>query len=120
MKRLFDKIYFSAELLSSEVIISGEQNLIKFLISDAIAMTEIDKVEFRLRAVDRTDVTKATIIDWETFVETNYEDIYTIEVTPTITYTLATTDKIIADIKITDKNNNVFYLTNNSFKTKVL
>ena len=79
MKRLFDKIYFSAELLSSEVIISGEQNLIKFLISDAIANTEIKDIEFRLRTIDRTEKTIAVIIDWTTFTKTGNEDIYEIE-----------------------------------------
>lgn len=120
MKRLFDKIYFSAELLSSETILSGQQNLIKFLISDAIGMTEISNVEFRLRVVDRTDVTKATLVDWTPFEETSYEDIYIIETTPTFTAITDTTAKTVADIKIEDINGNVFYLQNNNFKAKVL
>jgi len=120
MKRLFDKVYFSAELLSSETILSGEQNLIKFLISDTIGMTEIDTIEFRLRNVDRDNTTKQVIIEWTPFVETSYEDIYSIEITPVFTISTIATDKTIADIKITDIDGNVFYLVNTSFKPKVL
>lgn len=120
MKRLFDKVYFSAELLSSETVISGKQNLIKFLISDTIGMTEIDTIEFRLRNVDRTDITKAIIIDWTEFIITEYEDIYKIETTPTFTAITVTTDKTIADIKVTDTDGNVHILTNTTFKLKVL
>lgn len=120
MKRLFDKIYFSAELLSSETIISGQQNLIKFLVSDAIGMTEISEVEFRLRTADRTDKTVATLINWTAFDETIYNDVYKIEITPTFTLSADTTLKVIADIKVTDIDGNVFYLQNTSFKPKVL
>lgn len=120
MKRLFDKVYFSAELLSSETILSGQQNLIKFLISDTIGMTEIDTVEFRLRNVDRTDLTKNTIIPWTEFETTEYEDIYKIETTPVFTAITVTTDKTVADIKVTDTDGNVYILTNALFKLKVL
>ena len=120
MKRIFDKIYFSAELLSSETILSGQQNLIRFLISDAIANTEIKSIEFRLRTVDRTDKTLTTLIDWIAFIGTNNEDIYEIETTPTFTAPTDTTTKVTADIKITDIDDNIFYIQNNTFKIKVL
>lgn len=120
MKRLFDKIYFSAELLSSETILSGQQNLIRFLISDAIANTEIKNIEFRVRTVDRTEKTLATLIEWTAFTETINEDIFEIEITPTFTAPTDTTTKVIADIKIEDINDNIFYIQNNTFKIKVL
>lgn len=120
MKRLFDKIYFSAELLSSETILSGQQNLIRFLISDAIANTEIKNIEFRLRIVDRTDKTLTTLINWITFTETSSEDIFEIEITPTFTAPTDTTTKVIADIKIIDIEDNIFYIQNNTFKIRVL
>lgn len=120
MKRLFDKIYFSAELLSSETILSGQQNLIRFLISDAIANTEIKNIEFRLRTIDRTEKTLATLIEWTAFTETINEDIFEIEITPTFTAPTDTTTKVIADIKIEDINGNIFYIQNNTFKIRVL
>jgi hypothetical protein len=120
MKRLFDKIYFSAELLSSETILSGQQNIIRFLISDAIANTEIKNIEFRLRMVDRTEKTLATLIEWTAFTETINEDIFEIEITPTFTAPTDTTTKVIADIKIIDIDDNTFYIQNNTFKIKVL
>ena len=119
MKRLFDKIYFSAELLSSEVIVSDQKNLIRFLISDTISSTEVSSAEFRIRVVDRTDVTKATIISWTPFEETE-PDIYEINSTPTFVKPTDTTLRTIAEIKITDNDSNVFYLQVNSFNLKVL
>lgn len=120
MKRLFDKVYFSAELLSSEYIVSGVQNEVKFLISDTIGQTEIDTVSFRLRTVkttDRTEATVTTILNWTDLDVTN-EDRFNVQFTPT--FVNASDIKVIADIKVTDLQGNVYYLTNSLFKLKVL
>jgi len=120
MKRLFDKVYFSSELLSDKVLVGGStQNLLKFLVADTISATEVQTIELKIQAPsDARGEEPTTIVDWTTLIQdSENKDIYTenILIEATEDY-----DTVQGVIKITDIDNNVYYNHYDSFAIKVL
>lgn len=119
MKRLFDKIYFSSELLSDKVLVGGdEQNLLKFLIADTISATEIKEVQLKLQVPStvRGD-SPEVLLDWETFTQ-DTDNINIFEKEVILTFVEEHTD-ITALIKITDIDDNIYYNEYTNFVGKV-
>ena len=120
MKRLFDKVYFSSELLSDKVLVGGNtQNLLKFLIADTISATEVLSIELKVEAPsDSREGEPTSIIDWTTLTQdSDNKDIYSVELIINSTEAYETIQGVI---KITDINNNVYYNHYDSFSIKVL
>lgn len=120
MKRLFDKIYFSSELLSDKVLVGGNnKNLLKFLIADTISATEIDQVELKLQAPSTERGGLPTLVlDWEILTkDTDNINIFEKEITFTETESITDIEGVI---KITDTKGNVFYNHYKPFELKVL
>jgi len=120
MKRLFDKVYFSSELLSDKVLVGGStQNLLKFLVADTISATEVQTIELKIQAPSESRGGLPTVIvDWTTLTrDSENKDIYTesILIEATEDY-----DIIQGVIKITDIDSNVYYNHYDSFAIKVL
>ena len=103
---IFDKINFILNILSSNIIISGKQNLLKIFVADTIADTEIQKVEFRLLEKDGRN-TSVIIIDWTEMTAIN--TFYSHEFTPTLTKN----SPILLQVKVTDTEDNNYLLTSN-------
>lgn len=103
---IFDKINFILNILSSNTIISGQQNLLKIFVADTIADTDIDTVQFRILEKDGRN-TSVVIIDWtEMTPQTTF---YTNEFTPTYTKTT----QLLLQVKVTDIDGNNYLLTSN-------
>jgi len=120
MKRLFDKVYFSSELLSDKVLVGGNtQNLLKFLIADTISATEVLSIELKVEAPSDSRGGEPTIIiAWTTLTQdSDNKDIYSKEILVEATEDY---DTIQGVIKITDTKNNVYYNHYDSFSLKVL
>ena len=120
MKRLFDKVYFSSELLSDKVLVGGNtQNLLKFLIADTISATEVQSIELKIEAPSEArEGEPTTIVDYTNLTQDlSNKDIYSEEITITSLEDYSTIQGII---KITDKDNNVYYNHYDSFSLKVL
>lgn len=103
---IFDKINFILNILSSNTVISGKQNLLKIFVADTIADTEIQTVEFRLLEKDGRNAS-VTIIDWTEMTAIN--TFYSYEYTPTLTKNIP----ILLQVKVTDANDNNYLLTAN-------
>lgn len=119
MKRLFDKVYFSSELLSDKILVGGNtQNLLKFLVADTISETAIQEVQVKFikdgegREALPTNVTPYIVLTQDI----DNEDIFTINYT--ISETVASTG-ITAKLKIIDTNGNTHYNFINNFEIKV-
>jgi len=120
MKRLFDKVYFSSELLSDKFLVGGStQNLLKFLVADTISATEVSTVEIKIEAPsEERGGDPVTLLDWTTLTQDSdniniYEESVTLEFTEEY-------EQVQALIKITDTNGNVYYNHYDSYETKVL
>ena len=119
MKRLFDKVYFSSELLSDKILVGGNtQNLLKFLVADTISETLVQEVQVKFvqigegRETVSTDITPYIALTQDT----DNEDIFSIN------YLLAQPTElsgITAKLKILDENGNTHYNFINNFEIKV-
>lgn len=76
----FNRQYFVADILSSDTLISGEQNLIKIYVSDLISNTEIANVFITLATGSRTPVAVVgkTLMDFD-------GKFYSLSFVPTVT-----------------------------------
>lgn len=102
----FDKINFVLNVLSSEVVLKGKQNLIKLFIVDSIADTQISEVEYKLQINDGRNA--ATIIqDWATLEQLG--DFFTDTYTPTF----QTKSNIELLVRITDTDGNIYAMSHN-------
>ncbi len=102
----FDKINFVLNVLSSEVVLKGKQNLIKLFIVDSIADTQISEVEYKLQINDGRNA--ATIIqDWATLEQLG--DFFTDTYTPT--FTNKSTIELL--VRITDTDGNIYAMSHN-------
>lgn len=119
MKRLFDKVYFSSELLSEKVLVGESQNLIKFLVADTISATEVSTVELKIEAPSTSrGGDPVVLIDWESLTQdTDNKDVYYIEMDILSTESYDTVQGLL---RITDTNGNTYSNTYNSFSIKVL
>jgi len=102
----FDKINFVLNVLSSEVVLKGKQNLIKLFIVDSIADTQISEVEYKLQINDGRNA--ATIIqDWATLEQ--FGDFFTDTYIPT--FTNKSTIELL--VRITDTDGNIYAMSHN-------
>ena len=102
----FDKINFVLNVLSSEVVLKGKQNLIKLFIVDSIADTQISEVEYKLQINDGRNA--ATIVqDWTALEQ--WGDFFTDTYTPTFT----TKSNIELLVRITDTDGNIYAMSHN-------
>ena len=102
----FDKINFVLNVLSSEVVLKGKQNLIKLFIVDSIADTQISEVEYKLQINDGRTAT--TIVkDWATLEQLG--DFFTDAYIPTF----ANKSTIELLIRITDTDGNIYAMSHN-------
>ena len=102
----FDKINFVLNILSSETVLSGNQNLIKLFVMDSIADTIISSVEYKLQINEGRNAS-IIIQDWVQLSKEGefYQDSYT----PTFT----ANHPIQLLVKITDTDSNIYILTGN-------
>lgn len=102
----FDKINFVLNVLSSEVVLKGKQNLIKLFIVDSIADTQISEVEYKLQINDGRNA--ATIIqDWAALEQLG--DFFTDTYTPTF----INKSNIELLVRITDTEGNIYAMSHN-------
>ena len=102
----FDKINFVLNVLSSEVVLKGKQNLIKLFIVDSIADTQISEVEYKLQINDGRTAT--TIVkDWATLEQLG--DFFTDTYIPTFT----NKSNIELLVRITDTDSNIYAMSHN-------
>lgn len=102
----FDKINFVLNVLSSEVVLKGKQNLIKLFIVDSIADTQISEVEYKLQINDgRTNTT--IVKDWATLEQLG--DFFTDTYIPTF----ANKSNIELLVRITDTDGNIYAMSHN-------
>lgn len=102
----FDKINFVLNVLSSEVVLKGKQNLIKLFIVDSIADTQISEVEYKLQINDGRTAT--TIVkDWATLEQLG--DFFTDTYIPTF----ANKSNIELLVRITDTDGNIYAMSHN-------
>ena len=102
----FDKINFVLNVLSSEVVLKGKQNLIKLFIVDSIADTQISEVEYKLQINDGRTAT--TIVkDWATLEQLG--DFFTDTYIPT--FTNKSTIELL--VRITDTDGNIYAMSHN-------
>ncbi len=102
----FDKINFVLNVLSSEVVLKGKQNLIKLFIVDSIADTQISEVEYKLQINDGRTAT--TIVkDWTALEQLG--DFFTDTYIPTF----ANKSNIELLIRITDTDGNIYAMSHN-------
>ena len=102
----FDKINFVLNVLSSEIVLSGNQNLMKLFIVDSIADTPISSVEYKLQINDGRNA--ATVIKAWTALEQN-ENFFIDSYTPTF----ATKCNIELLVRVTDNDSNIYLLSHN-------
>ena len=102
----FDKINFVLNVLSSEVVLSGKQNLIKLFIVDSIADTQISEVEYKLQINDGRTAT-ILVKDWATLEQLG--DFFTDTYIPTFT----NKSNIELLIRITDTDSNIYAMSHN-------
>lgn len=117
--KIFNKINFIAELLSDTIILSDSQNLVSFIVTDNIRNTEIDKVEFRLlpKPQSSRDTTPPTPIqDWIEMTNVGSNE-YNLTFTPTF---VESNDTGVFELRITDIDSNVNYLSKSTISLKVL
>ena len=102
----FDKINFVLNVLSSEVVLKGKQNLIKLFIVDSIADTQISEVEYKLQINEGRNA--ATIVqDWTVLEQLG--DFFTDTYTPTF----QTKSNIELLVRITDTDGNIYAMSHN-------
>ena len=102
----FDKINFVLNVLSSEVVLKGKQNLIKLFIVDSIADTQISEVEYKLQINDGRNA--ATIVqDWAALEQLG--DFFTDTYIPTF----ANKSNIELLVRITDTDGNIYAMSHN-------
>ena len=102
----FDKINFVLNVLSSEVVLKGKQNLIKLFIVDSIADTQISEVEYKLQINDgRTNTT--IVKDWAALEQLG--DFFTDTYIPTF----ANKSNIELLVRITDTDDNIYAMSHN-------
>ena len=102
----FDKINFVLNVLSSEVVLKGKQNLIKLFIVDSIADTQISEVEYKLQINDgRTNTT--IVKDWVTLEQLG--DFFTDTYIPTF----VNKSNIELLVRITDTDGNIYAMSHN-------
>lgn len=119
MKRLFDKVYFSSELLSDKILVGGNtQNLLKFLVADTISETQVQEVQVKFTQVgEGREALPIEVIPYITLTQdTDNEDIFSIDYTVSET---ENTKDITAKLKILDENGNTHYNFINNFEIKV-
>ena len=102
----FDKINFVLNVLSSEVVLKGKQNLIKLFIVDSIADTQISEVEYKLQINDGRTAT-TVIKDWATLEQLG--DFFTDTYIPTV----ANKSTIELLVRITDTDDNIYAMSHN-------
>lgn len=102
----FDKINFVLNVLSSEVVLKGKQNLIKLFIVDSIADTQISEVEYKLQINDGRTAT-ILVKDWATLEQLG--DFFTDTYIPTF----ANKSNIELLIRITDTDGNIYAMSHN-------
>ncbi len=102
----FDKINFVLNVLSSEVVLKGKQNLIKLFIVDSIADTQISEVEYKLQINDGRTAT-ILVKDWATLEQLG--DFFTDTYIPTF----ANKSSIELLIRITDTDGNIYAMSHN-------
>lgn len=103
---IFDKINFVLNILSSDIIVSDKQNLIKLFIVDSIADTQINKVEYSLSITEGRNTSTQIIANTElSKIGMFYEH--------TFTPTLSKESTLLLKVLITDINDNVYVLTEN-------
>ena len=102
----FDKINFVLNVLSSEVVLSGKQNLIKLFIVDSIADTQISEVEYKLQINEGRTAT-ILVKDWTTLEQLG--DFFTDTYIPTF----ANKSNIELLIRITDTDSNIYAMSHN-------
>ena len=100
----FDKINFVLNVLSSEVVLKGKQNLIKLFIVDSIADTQISEVEYKLQINEGRTAT-ILVKDWATLATLG--DIFTDTYIPTFT-NKSTTELLV---RITDTDSNIYAMS---------
>ena len=102
----FDKINFVLNVLSSEVVLKGKQNLIKLFIVDSIADTQISEVEYKLQINDGRTAT-ILVKDWATLEQLGdfFTDIYI------PTFTNKSTIELL--VRITDTDGNIYAMSHN-------
>ena len=116
MKRLFNKIHFTAELLSNNVIVAGKQNLLKLLISDVISATDISSAQFRISKIVGRDTTE--VITWTTLdQDINNTEIFSIQLSPTFT---EDSEKNKLEILILDNDGNEYLIESSNVILEVL
>lgn len=103
---IFDKINFILNILSSNTIISGEQNLLKIFVADTIANTNIQTVEFRLTEKDGRNLTNV-ILDWTELDQS--ETFFTYTFTPILDKPM----QLLLSVKVTDYDDNNYLLSSN-------
>lgn len=103
---IFDKINFILNILSSNTLISGKQNLLKIFVADTISDTNIQTVEFRLQEKDGRN-TSTAIIDW---TEMEQKDTF---FTYSFTPAFSKSTPVLLTIKITDYSDNNYIITAN-------
>lgn len=102
----FDKINFVLNVLSSEVVLKGKQNLIKLFIVDSIADTQISEVEYKLQINDGRTAT-ILVKDWATLEQLG--DFFTDTYIPT--FTNKSTIELL--VRITDTDGNIYAMSHN-------
>jgi len=120
MKRLFDKIHFSSELLSDNILVGGNtQNLLKFLVADTISATDIQSVELKLTSPSSVrDAPPTEVLAFTPLIQDN-NNINIFQESITLTYTTAPTS-LQGIIRITDTNGNVYINYYDNFVGKVV
>ena len=102
----FDKINFVLNVLSSEVVLKGKQNLIKLFIVDSIADTQISEVEYKLQINDGRTAT-ILVKDWAALEQLG--DFFTDTYVPTF----ANKSNIELLVRITDTDGNIYAMSHN-------
>ena len=102
----FDKINFVLNVLSSEVVLKGKQNLIKLFIVDSIADTQISEVEYKLQINEGRTAT-ILVKDWATLEQLG--DFFTDTYIPT--FTNKSTIELL--VRITDTDGNIYAMSHN-------
>lgn len=93
-------------ILSSNILLSNQQNLVKLFIADTIGNTSIQTVEFRIVEKDGRN-TSTEIIGW---TEMNQSDtFYSYSFTPTFTKNT----QLLLQVKVTDYDDDNYLLSSN-------
>ena len=102
----FDKINFVLNVLSSEVVLAGKQNLSKLFIVESRADTQITEVEYKLQ-INEGRTSTILVKDWTTLEQLG--DFFTDTYVPTFT----NKSNIELLIRITDTDSNIYAMSHN-------